>query len=101
MMFPEEVVISGVRYSVSLVEGSIDSEEEYGRISFMGRSIRIQDQGDPVANMQTLMHEIMHGLSYHYGLGIDETDEQHEAMDVLASVLVDTLVRSDILLIDD
>ena len=51
--------------------------------------------------MQTLMHEVMHGLSYHYGLKIDDTDEKHEAMDVLASVLVDTLVRSDILFVDE
>lgn len=101
MSFPEEIIISGVTYSVELVEGSIDAEEEYGRISFMGRTIRIQDQGDAVSNMQTLMHEIMHGLSYHYGLKIDDTDEKHEAMDVLASVLVDTLVRSDILFVDE
>ena len=100
MSFPEEVSICGVTYAVELVDGSIDSEEEYGRISFQGRVIRIQDHEDPVLNMQTLVHEIMHGLSYHYGLGIDDTDEKHEAMDVLASVLVDTLVRSDILFLD-
>lgn len=101
MDFPESVVINGVTYSVELVEDSMDSDEEYGRINFSRREIRIQDQGDSVINHQTLMHEIMHGLSYHFGLSLDDTDEKHEAMDVLASVLVDTLTRSDILLIED
>lgn len=99
-MFPEEVVINGVTYSVELVEDSMDADEEYGRINFARREIRIQDQGDSVINMQTLMHEIMHGLSYHYNLNLDNTEKKHQAMDVLASVLVDTLTRSDILVLD-
>lgn len=100
-MIPEEIVISGVTYKVELVKDSIDAEEEYGRISFQGRVIRIQDQGDSVLNMQTLVHEIFHGLSYHYGLHLDDDEEKHESMDVLANVLVDTLVRSDILILED
>ncbi len=101
MKFPESVIINGVVYGVELVEDSMDADEEYGRINFSRKEIRIQDQGDNMTNYQTLMHEIMHGLSYHFNLGIDDTDEKHEAMDVLASVLTDTLTRSDILLIDD
>ena len=101
MDFPEWVVINGVTYSIELAEDTMDRDEEYGRINFSRREIRIQDQGDSTVNYQTLMHEIMHGLSYHFNLELDDTDEKHEAMDVLASVLVDTLVRSDILPISD
>lgn len=100
MVFPEVINILGVNYTVDLVEGSIDAEEEFGRISFRGRVIRVQDVGDEVVNWQTLMHEILHAISYHLALKIDDTDEKHEQMDVLASALVDTLTRSDILVLD-
>jgi hypothetical protein len=101
MKIPESVVINGVEYDVQLVADSIDAEEEYGRISFQSRVIRIQDVGDPMVNWQTFMHEVFHGISHHYGLKLDTTDKKHEAMDVLACVLVDTLARSDILDVDD
>ena len=91
---PESVVVCGVEYSVDVVEGSIDLEEEYGRISYSSRVIRIQDSGDPVINMQTFFHELLHAISHHYGLELDTTDKRHRQMDVLASVLVDTLERS-------
>lgn len=101
MSFPEVVEVCGVPYTVELVEDSIDSEEEYGRISFQSRVIRIQDHMDEMVNMQTLIHEVLHAISHHYALHLDDTEEKHEAMDVLASVLVDTLVRSDILPLSD
>ena len=100
MSFPEAVIVCGVTYSVELVEDGMDFEEEYGMINYAQRRIRIQDNGDPVVNMQTLVHEIMHAISNAYGLKLDNTEKKHQAMDVLASVLVDTLTRSDILVLD-
>lgn len=101
MSFPETVDVCGIEYTVELVEDSIDAEEEYGRISFQARVIRIQDHKDDMVNMQTLIHEVLHAISHHYALHLDDTEEKHEQMDVLASVLVDTLVRSDILSLTD
>ena len=96
MRIPEKLVICGVTYKVSLMKGSIDADEEFGRINYSAREIRIQDHGAET-NWATLLHEMMHGLSFHYGLRLDDTEEKHQEMDALASILMDTLARNNII----
>lgn len=98
-MIPSCVSICGVNYEVSFVGDGYDKDSEYGSINYNRLEIRIQDYGDPVLNMQTLVHEMLHAISHHYGLKLDDTEEKHEQMDVLASILVDTMVRNDMLVI--
>lgn len=91
MKFPKKVTVQGVKYEIQLVQGSVYSEDEYGRVSFMERIITIHDQGDTVLNFQVLFHELFHVLSSHYKLDLDTTDKKHDNMDTLACVLIEVM----------
>ena len=97
MNLPKVINVAGVEYKVELLKDDVHSEDDYGRVSFQSRTIIVHDQKDSTLNWQTFMHELLHVLSHHFHLELDINEKRHSHMDVLATSLVDTLVRSGLL----
>jgi hypothetical protein len=97
---PKKINICGINYKILYFDKLIQVDEEgreplYGQIIFADRAIRIykgdRDKGDI---LQTLLHEIMHGIDEHLGFSIFDNYEQHKKMDAIIKSLVDTMIRN-------
>jgi len=100
-MKPKTVNILGINYSISYMDNPSDVDIDkrkslWGQIDFWTRTIRIYDNDRNIEDIwQTLIHEVIHGISSSLNLKLDETDEAHDNMDVLALALTDVMFRND------
>lgn len=78
---PEEIVIGGITYSVSLHphEAMLDGDLE-GDINYKNARLRIQAGMNPEHTQQIFFHEICHGLAvegeYNFILGLEGPDKE-------------------------
>jgi hypothetical protein len=101
-MKPNKVNILGIEYKITYCDkpSDVDIYEHHslwGQIDLWSRTIRIYDNGRPIADIwQTMLHEIIHGIAAQLhikGLECDsETDE--DAVDTLALALLDVFMRN-------
>lgn len=87
--------INGINYEVSYDNDIITADNSIGQIKYNQQQIKLHKNiGDDV-KLQTLMHEIIHGILYsnHYhDLNIDE-----EFVDRLATTIVNMMDTNDLL----
>lgn len=77
MKIPSEVRIAGVDYLVTIREGLNDGLKMLrGEISFSNSVITLCPSQNHQAMSQTLLHEILHGIFYHYGIEMEEKKEE-------------------------
>jgi hypothetical protein len=71
-------------------------ESLFGQIDFWTRTIRVyaKDQSNYCV-LQTLIHEILHGIESELKLECFKGERGHEELDTLANALVDTLTRNE------
>ena len=92
------IVIGGIPYHVEVVERMKDidhdgeASEMFGQISFVQRSIRVYANPNPDAFMETLLHEVVHGVCDASGVNLSE-----EQIKPLSRCLYDTLKRNGFL----
>ena len=77
LKIPSEVRIAGVDYLVTIREGLNDGKNILrGQIIYDKSLIELNPtQGHQVMS-QTLIHEILHGVFYHYGIEMEEKKEE-------------------------
>lgn len=97
MKIPPSINIGGVPWTVEYANDIPMDMEMYGKCDYTQRIITVYKSGCPMTDMQTFWHELLHALSWAYGLQLDDTDDKHERMDVLACVLVDTFTRNNLI----
>lgn len=69
--FPAEVRIGAIRYRVDQVPDTWGTHQ-MGQVDCGAQSIRINEGLGSDAMRSTLLHEVLHALSYQLGLGLDE-----------------------------
>lgn len=99
-MKPKSVNIMGQTYSIDYCAKPSDvdihgQESLMGQLDWWSRSIRLLDQPSKDALWQALFHEILHGLDLDGKLKL-----KHETLDLLATLLYDTLNRNGWLRLD-
>jgi hypothetical protein len=94
MKIPSKINISGVPWTVNLALDIPGDMGMYGKCDYTARTITVYQSGCPMTDMQTFWHELLHALSWAYGLQLDDTEDKHQRMDVLSCVLVDTFTRN-------
>jgi hypothetical protein len=99
-MKPTGVNILGCEYSIEYVDNpaSVDIHKRdsiWGQIDPWTRSIRIYDNGKPEGDvLQTVLHEVLHGIASELHLKNLQGDDHHEELDILALALADVLMRN-------
>ncbi|MBO5917862.1 MAG: hypothetical protein J6Q14_03745 [Oscillospiraceae bacterium] len=77
MKIPSEVRIAGVDYLVAIREGLNDGETMLrGQIQFDKSYINLNPNQGHQQMSQTLIHEVLHGIFYHYGIELEEKKEE-------------------------
>jgi hypothetical protein len=67
----------------------------WGQIDYWTRTIRIYDNDSKSEDiLQTLLHEILHGIANQLHLKALSDIANHDELDILALALVDVLVRN-------
>ena len=101
-MKPEKLNIMGIEYKIQYVDKPSDvdiykRESLWGQIDYWTRTIRVYDNGRNIEDVfQTLMHEVLHGISEALKLGLNKP-ERHDELDILALALTDVLFRNEML----
>lgn len=96
---PNKVNIVGTDYTVQYCKSSSDvnvhkRESLWGEIDYWTTTIRVYKERCTVELWKTIFHEILHGLAQELNLTMLKNKDNHDELDVLASVLVDTLIRN-------
>ncbi len=93
-IIPKEVNICGVPYEVVLCADSFDTDTHLGQIEYKDSIIKLNEEIKEPMMMQTLCHEIVHGMLIHLGYADLSSDEQfvqamamaiHQSFDVKGS----------------
>jgi len=98
---PDEINIIGKVYSVIYVDNPSDvdvhkRESLWGQIDYWTSTIRIyKSDRSNESIMQTLMHEIIHGVASLLHMKLDADDMENE-VDILASAITDTIIRNNL-----
>lgn len=101
-MNPDTVNILGREYSITYVKNpsEVDIHNRrsiWGQIDYWTRSIRIYTDGRNSHDIwETLLHEIIHGISTDLSLDLDE-----DTICSLSVVLADTLIRNEFIKLED
>jgi len=77
MKIPEKVKIGGTNYAVKYEDRlNTGSNMAYGHIDYERALIRIEPniQGEQ-GKFKTLLHEIIHGITHHFDLKLDEDED--------------------------
>ena len=76
VILPKSVNICGVPYEIELCSDPFDIDAHFGQIEYKNSKIKIcSDTTEPMM-MQTLCHEIVHGMLVHLGFQEMSNDEQ-------------------------
>jgi hypothetical protein len=98
---PDRVNICGIDYTITYVDKPSDVDiykrkSLWGQIDFWTRSIRIYDNRTTDEDvLQTLLHEVLHGIANDLRLDILDSDDAHDELDVLALALTDVFIRNN------
>jgi hypothetical protein len=97
-MRPSTLVIMGKTYAVTYHAKSCDVDPDgassmFGHTDVREKSIRIHDCADPVERFDSLLHEVLHVVSWEMR-GVLDLDENHHDLARLAATLADTLIRN-------
>ena len=87
MTFPSKINISGMEYEVILSEEPLfyGTSRAYGHINFDNKKIMIDKTlRDSQGHMQTLLHEIVHGIIYDRDIDF-KVDSEEAIVDQLAN----------------
>ena len=79
MNIPDKIIISGMEYEVILTDEPIfmDNLRAYGHIDFENKKILIDKNiRDKQGHIQTLIHEIIHGIVYDRELNLRSDGEE-------------------------
>lgn len=98
MTFPSKINISGMEYEVILSEEPIFSRTSraYGHIDFDNKQILIDKSlRDSQGHMQTLLHEIVHGIVYDRELDF-KVDSEETIVDQLANGIYQVLKDNEL-----
>ena len=88
-MLPEKVNICGIPHKVVLCSDAFDSDEiHYGQIDYMRALITINEDASEELQMQTLFHEVIHGMLVM--IGRSEESRNEEFVQALANALYQT-----------
>ena len=99
-MKPKKVNILGVEYQIIYVDNPAEVDRNkrkslWGQVDYWERKIRVYDNGRPKEDVfQTLLHEILHAIDEALHLDIDESDNGHNHIDLIALALTDVLFRN-------
>lgn len=102
---PEKVNILGREYAIVYVDNPSDvdthkRESLWGQIDYWTRTIRIYDNGRSATDLwQTLMHELLHGISAE--MHWDELRKDDITIDILSLALIDVFTRNGWITIDE
>lgn len=105
-MRPDSVNILGIEYKILYFDkpSEVDRNNRqslWGQIDYWERIIRVYDNNSNEGDVwQTLMHEILHGISDSLKLKLND-EEMHEELDLLSLALTDVLFRNDWIKRDD
>lgn len=100
LALPTEVNILGTPYKVTYVDKASDvchrgQAALFGEIDMWECDIRILKGKRPTTEVwKTLLHEIMHGLSEHGNIPMLNDEENHDDLDTLSELLMDTFIRN-------
>lgn len=72
---PEKVTLCGIPYRVVLCDDSFDIDLHMGQIKYGKGEIRISNQVTQELQMQTLFHEMLHGMLFLIGRNEEAADE--------------------------
>lgn len=76
-MIPDKVTICGIPHKVVLCKDSFDNSALHlGYIKYADAEIRINQDAVPELQMQTLFHEMLHGMLTLIGRNDEAQDEQ-------------------------
>ena len=79
MNIPDKIIISGMEYEIILTDEPIfrDNLRAYGHIDFENKKILIdKNLRDKQGHIQTLIHEIIHGIVYDRELNLRSDGEE-------------------------
>lgn len=74
-MIPETVNICGIPHKVILCEDKFDLDLHLGQITYANAEIRINKNASEEMQMQTLFHEMLHGIFMMIGRTSEAQDE--------------------------
>lgn len=100
-MRPENIYILGRNYKIEYVNNPAEvdifkRESLWGQIDYWTRTIRVYDNGRADFDvMETIIHEILHGIEVDLKLKCFKDDKGHEELGILAVALSDVLVRNN------
>lgn len=100
---PAKVNILGMEYAIIYVHSPSEvdifkRQSLWGQIDYWTRTIRIYDSGRKASDLwQTLMHEIIHGISEHMKIEVLQGTANEKYVDLLATGIVDTLMRNGLI----
>ena len=90
--------ILSVEYALFAYDKQIPgTEDDWGLCDKDKRIISIRCHRDPVANVDTLIHEILHAIWYEYQM-CEEGEEEEICVGKLASGLTKVMARNPVLL---
>ena len=101
MFRPDKVNICGIEYSIEYVDNPVNvdlykRDSMWGQIDSWTQSIRIYDNGKNNAEcMQSLIHEVLHGIADKLKLSSLQDDDNHDDLDVLSLALYDVFTRNE------
>ena len=75
-MIPSNVNICGIPHKVVICKDSFDQDLHLGQIRYASAEIRINEDACHEMQMQTLIHEMLHGILVHIGRQEESNDEQ-------------------------
>jgi hypothetical protein len=74
-MLPKTVNICGIPHSIKLCEDSFDADTHFGQINYAKAEIKINAGATPELQMQSLFHEMLHGMLVMIGRNDESQDE--------------------------
>lgn len=75
-MIPKKVTICGIPHTIKLCDDSFDIDTHFGQINYVKAEIIINSGATPELQMQSLYHEILHGMLVMIGQNDAALDEQ-------------------------
>jgi hypothetical protein len=101
---PKKIDIFGIPYKViytkTRLEADADKRQQLdGQIDYINYTIRIYDAGQSKEDVfNTLIHEIIHGVLWHYGISEFFDESRNELItNLTASGICDTLIRNKLI----
>lgn len=74
-MIPDKVSICGIPHKIVLCEDYFDTDLHLGQIKYATAEIRINKNASPEMQMQSLFHEMLHGMLVQIGRNEKSQDE--------------------------